>query len=370
MKFICQLEELRNEIEIALGFSAQKNSLAITSNVLLENSGDILTIKTTDTKVGFVSQIGVQTLIPGSTTVFCDKLYAVLKTIPNGEIEISADDDKKLTIRPKEGESRISINLRTIDASKFPMLLPMDEYHAFELPINDFLDMVDKTSFAVSEEIMRIFLTGVYIEKKDDKLAMVATDGRKLAYVLRAFEQEIPDFKGAIVPVKFLNQIKAILNGEGVFKLAINDEHIAVQYGNRYAYSTLILNCEYPNYQKVIPQEFKYVSKMRREDMEKAINLNSVFVETKSKRLFLDISQDGVMISVDNNEYGDSKYIIPCEYSGPDEKISFNSTVLMMPIKKVDTEFFKICFNTNISATAIYPEPEKDYLFVLMPMQQ
>lgn len=374
MKFICQLEDLKNEIETAIGFSAQKNSLAITSNVLLDNENDILTIKTTDTKAGFVSQISVQTLIPGSTTVFCDKLSAILKTFSSGEIEIS-EEDKKLTIRPIEdtvdysSKINININLKTIPSEKFPFVMKMDEYNAFELPVSDFIDMIDKTSFAVADDQVRIFLTGVYIEKVDGKLAMVATDGRKLAYVLRAFEQEIPDFKGAIVPVKFLNQAKNILSGDGVFKLAISNEHIFIQYNNRYAYSTLILNCEYPNYQKVIPQEFKYVSKVKREDFEKAIALNSVFVESsKSKRLFLDFSEEGVMISVDSNEYGDSKYIIPSEYSGEDMKISFNSSVLITPVKKIDTEFIKICFNTSSTAAVVYPEPEKDYLFVLMPM--
>ena len=57
MKFICQCQTLRQEIEYAMGFSTQKNSLSITSNVYLENSGDLLTIKATDLKMSFVSKL-------------------------------------------------------------------------------------------------------------------------------------------------------------------------------------------------------------------------------------------------------------------------------------------------------------------------
>ena len=119
MKFICQCQNLRQEIEYAMSFSTLKNSLSITSNVYLENNGDILTIKATDGKMSFISTIAVNTIVPGATTVFCEKLVAVMKNMPEGEIEIS-EEGGKLTIRPTEAETNININLKTMDASKYP----------------------------------------------------------------------------------------------------------------------------------------------------------------------------------------------------------------------------------------------------------
>ena len=51
------------------------------------------------------------------------------------------------------------------------------------------------------------------------------------------------------------------------------------------------------------------------------------------------------MVSGENNEYGDSKQIISCEYTGPEAKISFNYNLLLTPIKKIDCEYFKISYN-------------------------
>ena len=363
MKFICSCDSIKQEIEYALNFSSQRNSLAITSNVLLENNNDMLTIKATDQKMGYISSIPVQTVVPGKTTVFCDKLLAILKTLPNTDIEFN-EEDRKLTIKPIDG-SHINVNLKTTDSSKYPDLVEVDDSLYFSLTQKDFNDMVDKTSFAVGEDSTRFFLTGVYIEKKEDKLAMVATDGRRLAFCHRAFEQEIPDFIPVIIPVRFLQLVKSISTNEGVFSLAITPANIFAKIGNRVIYSNLISG-NYPNYARVIPKELKYDCKMKVDDMEKAISL---IVESKSKRIFVDLNPDGVMVSGENNDYGDSKQIIQCEYTGPEAKISFNYNLLLTPIKKIDCEYFKISYNTPSQAMVIFPEPEKDYLYVLMPMQ-
>ena len=232
MKFICQCQTLRQEIEYAMGFSTQKNSLSITSNVYLENSGDLLTIKATDLKMSFVSTIDVKTVVPGSTSVFCEKLVAVMKNLPEGDIEIS-EEGGKLTIRPIESDNNININLKTMDASKYPEIQGCSENLYFSLPQKDYIEMVDKTSFAVSEDNTRYFLTGVYMEKKDEKLALVATDGRRLAFISRSFEQEIPSFSPVIIPVKFLQALKSISSGEGVFSLAMDGDSIFSKIGNR-----------------------------------------------------------------------------------------------------------------------------------------
>ena len=367
MKFICKCQTLRQEIEYAMSFSTQKNSLSITSNLYLENNGDSLTIKAKERKMSFVSIIDVNTIVPGATTVFCEKLVAVMKNMPDGEIEIS-EDKGKITIRPTEAGSNININLKTMDASKYPEIQNCNESLYFSLPQKDYSEMIDKTSFAVSEDNTRYFLTGVYMEKKDEKLVLVATDGRRLAYIARSFEQEIPSFTPIIIPVKFLQAFKTISSSEGLFSIAIDGDTIFAKIGNRTISSSLI-GGNYPNYERVIPKNLSYTCKMKVQDLEKAINLNSVFIESKSKRIFVDFNTEGVMVSGEDNDFGDSKQIIPCEYDGPAAKISFNCSLLLPTVKKIESEFLKISYNTPTAAMIFSPEPEKDYLFVLMPMQ-
>ena len=206
------------------------------------------------------------------------------------------------------------------------------------------------------------------MEKKDDKLVMVATDGKKLACVRRQFEQDIPDFQPSIIPVRFLNLIKSIGSGEGVFSIAISEGRMFVKIESRLIYSSLITG-NYPNYEKVIPKNLENSCIIKKEDAEKAISLISILVESKSKRIFIDLSEGRMVLSSENTDFGDSHQAIPVSYSGPDVRMSFNCQLLLAPIKKTDSEYMKIMFNKPSSAMIFTSEPEKDYLFVLMPMQ-
>ena len=108
---------------------------------------------------------------------------------------------------------------------------------------------------------------------------------------------------------------------------------------------------------------------MKTEDLEKAITLISILAENNSKRIFLTLKENEVVVSGENTEFGDSKQGIPCEYDGPENTISFNFAVLQTPIKKMDSEYFTLRYTSPLNAMIFAPEPERDYIFVLMPMQ-
>ena len=240
MKFTCLCSALKQEIEYASSFAGKRNSLSISSNVYLSTANDELVIKAMDQNLGFSSTIEVNTVVSGATTVFCEKLSAVLKNIPDVDLEIT-EENGVLNISPADnGSADFTINIKTIDASKFPELESVDDDSFFSITQRDYFDMIDKTSFAVADNDSRHFLTGVYMEKKDDKLVMVATDGKKLACVRRQFEQDIPDFQPSIIPVRFLNLIKSIGSGEGVFSIAISEGRMFVKIESRLIYSSLI----------------------------------------------------------------------------------------------------------------------------------
>ena len=367
MKFLCQSSVLRAEIEIANSFSSSKNSLSIFSNVLLEATNDALKVKATDQNMGFSSTVPISVLVPGSTTVYCDKLSQLLKNIPDTEIEVS-EENGNMTIKPSDNSNSFVINIKTIDVAKFPEIAEIDESLYFSATQRDFFDMIDKTSFAVAENDSRHFLTGVYMEKKEDDLVMVATDGKRMGYVCRHFEQNIPEFMPAIIPPKFLSLMKSIGTGEGLLSIGVKEGYIFSEIGNRTIYSTLIQG-PYPAYEKVIPKNLDNVCVIKKDDIEKAISLISILVESKSKRIFADLTENKVVLSSENTEFGEGEQTVPASYSGPDVRMSFNSQLLVAPIKKIDSDYMKIMFSKPTSAMIFTSEPEKDYLFVLMPMQ-
>ena len=367
MKFVCKCEELKKEIGYAATFSSKRNALSITSNILLENSNNTLTIRSTDLKSGFTSTINVETIVPGRTTVTTDKFLEILKNLDsNIDLEISEENDK-LTIKGLSGDI-FEVNIRTVDPSLFPSLEEIDEESMFTLGQSNFLDMITKTTYSVGKDETRLFLTGVYIERLEDgRLAMVSTDGKRLSCIKKNFEQEIPSFIPKIIPVSFLSSISMIAGNDGILSIGFKDNYIFANISGHMIYSTLLTG-NYPNYERVIPSSFEHTCNVRTTDLINALNLNSVLIESKSRRIFFDINEEGIMLSVEDSD-GNSRNIIKCDYQGPEIRITFNFNFLSDAVKKVDSEFLSFNINNATSAVGIKSEPESDYIFIIMPIQ-
>ena len=84
MKFTCDRSVLLKEISIANEIIASKNAISILSNIYLETIDDYLVIKSTDMKVNFETKVPVQVLETGVVTVYGDKFFGILNSIPDG----------------------------------------------------------------------------------------------------------------------------------------------------------------------------------------------------------------------------------------------------------------------------------------------
>ncbi len=365
MKFTSAKNSLLKEIMIAQDIIASRNALSILSNVLIETANNLLTIKATDLNVGFETQIPVDTIDPGSTTIYCDKLLGILRSLPDGEIEVEQLDDK-VVIRPLF--QKIDFRLRSITSEKYPEMRVCDDQLYFSITSNDFISMIDQTIFSVSDDSTRYFLNGVYMENGGDGLVMVATDGRRLSYMNRIIEQEIPTFKPIIIPPKFLGLIKKLSSREGIIELAIHDNYIFAKFDSHKISSTLI-DGQFPNYKRVIPEKQNFQCIIDKDMFYDALKRVSLLVDQKSKRLFIDIDIESLTLSSEESDIGKAKEEIPCEFFGEKTRIAVNSMYVVNPLKVMPGEKISISFSEANRAISIAPYPEKDFFHIVMPMQ-
>ncbi|MBP5452317.1 MAG: DNA polymerase III subunit beta, partial [Treponema sp.] len=107
MKFTFDRDAMIREISIAQEIISAKQAADIRSNVALYASNNTLTLKATDSKVNFESQIPIQITEEGSTTIFCDKFMRILTELPEGEIEINQENDSS-------SETAINVLIRPV----------------------------------------------------------------------------------------------------------------------------------------------------------------------------------------------------------------------------------------------------------------
>ena len=365
MKFTCERDVVMKEIAVAAEIISSRNALSVLSNVMLMAEDGDLTIRATDLKVSFETTIPVDVQTPGTTTVYCDKFLGILRSLPAGDVEFEQEDGERFVIRPLF--KKIDFRLKSIAGDKYPevQLAPQESY--FEFPQSELIDMITQTVFAISDDETRYFMNGVYLENIDGSLVMVATDGRRLSFISKPTTQPLPDFSGVIVPPKILNLIRRLASGEGQVQLAVAEKVIFIRFDNQRISSALIEG-QFPNYRRVIPEHQNYTVRVRRDELQDALKRVSLLVE-KSRRIYLELSSEGLVLKSEETDIGRASEEISCEYDGPEVTLALNSAYLADPLRVIGSETITLSFTESTKAITINPEPTAEYFHIVMPMQ-
>jgi DNA polymerase-3 subunit beta len=365
MKFTCDRSVLLKEISIAQEIISSKSTISILSNIYLEAENNTLTIKATDVKVNFQTQVPVTVLEDGATTVYGDKFLGILTSIPDGELEFE-QNDSKIVIKPTF--KKIKFQLKSIASDKYPEFPIAAGETQFEMPIKDFKDMIQQTVFAVSDDETRYFMNGVLFEKNENKLVMVATDGRRLAYIKKDAPDNLPDFQKIIIPTKILNIILKRAGDEGPVSISVSDKTIFIKFGS-YNLSSVLIEGDFPNYQRVIPEQQDRSFKVKRGEMLDALKRVALLVEQKSRRVYIGLAPGRLSVSSEEGEIGTANEEIPCQYDGEELSMALNYHYIEEPFKIMNDDEIQIFFTEAAKAITIKPVPEKDFFHIVMPMQ-
>lgn len=364
MKFICHRDTILKELSNASDFTAQRTTATMLATVCLTLSENTLSIKSTDQKMGYVSQIDVQSLEDGSVAVVCDKFLDIIKTLPAKDICFEVRNE---TILIKPEGSSIEFKLRTQDAQAFPEIVIPEDDSFFRISQKDLTDMINQVSFAVSDDESKFAMNGALLERGDNSLIMVGTDGRRLSYINRAVETEIPEFNNVTIPSKFLSIIRKHSVNEGDFEVSVNSQSIYLKTSDCVIFSNLIKN-EFPAYRRVIPEKQTSFCVVSVKALEEALKRVSLLVESKYKKVILEFSENTLTIRTEETELGAGREVLECEYEGEDQRCAMNYTYLLNPLKVMSTEKVRIMFTESSRPFTVTSEPQSDYLHVIMPM--
>jgi DNA polymerase III subunit beta len=366
MKFTCLRDDILKEVSVAQEVISSKNSLSVLSNVLLTVAKGELKLQATDLKVGFETSLPVEVVQEGTTTAFCDKLLNIIRSLPEGEVEIEQADPTMLRIRPQS--KKVDFQLRCIPSDKYPELARASDNMYFDFPQKDFTEMVSRTIFAVSDDETRYFMNGIYVEKRDDSLIMVATDGRRLSFISRKIPVRMENLKGVILPPKILMIVKKLSSGEGSLSLALTDKNVFIKLGATRLSSNLI-DGQFPDYRRVIPDNQKYKALVEKKALEDALRRVSLLVEQKSRKVVFTMADGTLTIMSKESELGIASEELPCDYSGPEMSFAVNCLYMAEPLREMGCEQVSMEFSDVNKAITLKPVPDEGYTNIIMPMQ-
>lgn len=343
-----------------------KPSLQIISNAMFEasESGSItLTATDLDLSVRATLSTDVQVDQPGSTTLPVRKIVEILRMAPEGEVSFDIGEDDIARVITPAAKYRV-IGMKT---HQFPVIKEPSENNVFTIDRAIFREMLRKTSYAASTDETRRVLTGVCLRFRDNKLTMVATDGKRLSLVEQEIEFPAESACEMILPPKAVAELSRLLGGEGTMKIVGQPGQIMFDCGTFRFYSKLIEGV-YVSYEAVIPASCDERVTVNRNELISAIQRVAIMSNDKSHAVRLAFSDGSLTLSANNTEAGEASDVLPIKYAGRALSANYNPTYIMDCIRNLDTE--EITFELNEgTGPAVLKSDGVPFLCVVMPLR-
>lgn len=355
-EFLAALNQVQGVVE-------KKNVMPVLANVLLEAEGNLLKISATDLEVALHVLTQAEVGKAGTITVLAKKLFDIVKEAAGEEIKLRVLENDRVEITSLSNQCKIM----ALPANEFPKL-PEPEGEFVRIGTEAFTDMLGKVGFAMSSDETRYHLNGVFLEKKDKEAVIVATDGHRLSLTRRELEFPGLPQNGIIIPRKGVNELKKLISAEKSFDVSVSKKHLFVRTEKQTLFIRLI-DGDFPNYNRVIPQECKVSVDIPREPLIGALRRVSLLSDDYSKGVKLYFCKDALLVNTANAEVGEAREEIPLTFDREAVEVSFNARYLLDVLGSLADESIELNFNDKSSPCVIRIKSDAGFVSVIMPMR-
>ena len=371
MKFVIERAQLLKALGHLQSVVEKRGTIAVLANVKIDAQGDSVAMTATDMDIAIVEKITATVERNGSTTVPAQTLYDIVRKLPDGaQVEITeSDDNSKVSIR--SGQSRFS--LACLPVEEFPVMAEGDLDFSFTLKAAECQALIEKPSFAMSNEETRYYLNGIYFHtatSNDGKvLRGVATDGHRLARIEVAQPAGAEGMPGVIVPRKAIYELKKLLSeGAGDVGISLSETKIKFVVGNAVLVSKLI-DGNFPDYERVIPLGNDKLLEIDCKLFAQAVDRVSVISNEKTRAIKLSVDAGKLTLSATSSEHGNATEEVEATYSATPIEIGFNSRYLLEMLSNIEGDTTQFLLNDGASPAVVRDTADVGALYVIMPMR-
>src|SRR6201988_1433594 len=312
MEFSVTKSALLNELSMTQGVVERKTTIPILSNLLVEAKGSELTITATDLELSIRTSCEAKVKKEGAGTIPAKKLLELVRLLPEGEIKFKLLENHWVEI----ASDKKKYKLVGMAKENFPAL-PAMPHTLVKIPAAILQSLIAKTKFAISMEESRYTLNGGLLILKPDTLAMVATDGHRLA--LAETDQKLAGVNGekrGLVPKKAMVEVEKLAPAAGSaakIDFAKDESNLFFQVGHRLLISR-ILTGHFPNYEAVLPRDNNKNIVLERVGLGDGVRRGAKRGDQRSHAVKFSVSKEGIEISASSPEYGEAKESIEKDY--------------------------------------------------------
>lgn len=361
---------LRDGLNKILTVIDKKNSRPILTNCMVNVLENNLEIIATDLEVTAKLNLEAQTTQTGSFCISTKNFSEIVRELPEGLVELIINQESNLLELKCDN---INYSLLISNTEEYPQVNFSNNGKPFKLKSKDIIEIVNKTSHAISTDETRINLNGIFLQQNDSKLRSVAIDGHRFALLdINDFESDSPALiDGVIVPKKGVYEIKKIAEAypEDTLDVTIDDSFIKVSAQDKYEISIRLIAREYPKYQTVIPTKTAASMIAEKSTLLNAIRRIKILSNEKTNGIKLSLSKNQLTVSANHPSLGHATETIEVEYSGENMEIGFNAKYMMESLMVLDVDEVIYEFNNELSPVIFRSDSVQNFLGIIMPLK-
>ncbi len=366
MKFSLNRELLLKPLLLVSGAVERKSTLPILSNILLEVSGQSLTLTATDLELEMVAYSEIENYgQDGKITIPARKLLDICKSLPEGSmLTFELEND---SIKISTGRSKYS--LASLPANDFPNVEQWQGDTEFTLSKNELLRLIESTHFSMANQDVRYYLNGMSIETEGNEIRSVATDGHRLAICKINNDQLSLPTRQVIVPRKGILEIIRLLNpvDESV-KIFLGANHIRI-IDTHFSFTSKLVDGRFPDYRRVLPRNGDKIFEANKDALRQVLSRASILSNEKFKGVRLNFEATELKITANNPEQEQAEEVIEIQFPYDALEIGFNVSYVLDVLNAIKDDTVKFTLADANSSVIIEGSNSSEALYVVMPMR-
>jgi DNA polymerase-3 subunit beta len=286
--------------------------------------------------------------------------------MPSDIINFEMQDSLKIKIYSDFNQ----YNLNCLDPSEYPSIKLISHKDPIIIKANVLKELINQTSFAISNQELRPILTGLNLKINGDYLECIATDSYRLAKKNIKLEEPVQVDVNVVIPGKNLIELEHILDDEEEVYMHVFNNRVLFQYKN-IKFQTNILSGSYPNTSNLIPTEFEIIVQAKKSEFMGAVDRAALLTQGKDKNIIkMKIENKEMIINSYASEIGKTEERVAID---TDEKsnldISYSAKYMMEALKTIKDEDILILLNNDVKPIVIKSLTDESLIQLILPIK-
>ncbi len=370
MKFTCLVKNIREAISVAERNTAKNQTLPILNSIFLSAENNKIKIRATNLETAIEINFSSKVESSGNVVVPAKSISAFLANIGDENIVFQNQKDNLLI-----KTSKTQTVIKGYQPEDFPIFPKIESNNYINLNSYDLKDAFSGVVIASSISDIKPELASVCLKIFKNSIKFIATDSFRLA------EKTLP-LKNAynnslslmLIPQKSIMEILRIiekpLSGKDEdIKISFNKNQFIIQ-NNNICFISRLTEGVFPDYEQIIPKNFKTEAVAKSQDIVNHIKLSSVFVgRLNDLNLKFNIQKKSISFYSSNPDIGEHMSEVETVIQGEDISAKYNWKYLADGISQLKSEYVVFSLSGDQTPLLIKGKGDNSYLYLIMPMR-